>query len=109
MGSHSSNSFGFLDRLALVEGVKSEGTCLAEEGLDQIVKPVLRILHPAQELVGPRTVSVRSGSDGSLILWGFRQSGLFVCAASRDGSRSKPELAAALHGAQDWTRFFGKS
>jgi hypothetical protein len=102
-------TFSRIDPFTAMRGPPVLFTALAEKDLDQIVKPVLRILHAAQELVGPRTVSVRSGSDGSLILWVFRQSGLFVCAASRDGSRSKPELAAALHGAQDWTRFFGRS
>ena len=61
MGSHSSNPFGFLDRLALVEGVKSEGTCLAMEGLDQIVKPVLRILSNSHCEQGPgKTVGLRA-------------------------------------------------
>src|ERR1035438_3332227 len=48
------------------------------------------------KLPGPRTVPVRSGSDGSRYFWCIEYPGLCLRAANRDGSRSDPELDAAL-------------
>jgi hypothetical protein len=48
------------------------------------------------KLPGPRTVPVRSGSDGSRYFWCIEYPRLFLRAANRDGSRSDPELDAAL-------------
>src|ERR1039458_6328717 len=45
---------------------------------------------------GSRTVPVRSGHDGSRVLWFFEHPGLILCATNRDGSRSGPERGAAL-------------
>ena len=51
-------------------------------------------------LYGPRTVPVRSGHDGSRIPQSFEHTDLLLRAANRDGSRSDPELEAALRNAR---------
>ena len=52
--------------------------------------------HGCIKLIGPRAVPARSGHDGSLTFWFSAHPGVFLRAASRDGSRSDPELDAAL-------------
>ena len=47
-------------------------------------------------LHGPQTVPVRSGHDSSRTLQFFEHFELFLLAANRDGSRSDPELDAAV-------------
>src|ERR1035441_6184603 len=46
----------------------------------------------------PRTVPVRSGPGDSRVFWYCEHPGLFLRAANRDGSRSHPELDAAMGG-----------
>jgi hypothetical protein len=48
------------------------------------------------KLGGPRAVPARSGQDSTRTFSLPEPPGLFLCAASRDGSRSDPELAAVL-------------
>jgi hypothetical protein len=50
------------------------------------------LCHGCIKLTGPRAVPARSGHDGSLIFWCFAHPGVFLCATSRDGSRSDPEM-----------------
>ena len=47
------------------------------------------------KLTGPRAVSARSAQDHSMVLVKYGPPGAVVAAASRDGSRSDPELDSA--------------
>jgi hypothetical protein len=63
------------------------------------LKPKRFAVFPGQggiTLSGPRTVPVRSGPESSRTFWYSKRPALFLCAASRDVSRSAPELDAAL-------------
>jgi predicted Zn-dependent peptidase len=72
----------------------------------QVPKPDRRYRN---QLTGPRAVPARSGHEGSRTLWFSKHLGVFVRAASRDGSRSDPEPDATVSQGRNPKREAGRS
>jgi hypothetical protein len=59
------------------------------------------------KLPGPRTVPARSAQKHASVLGKPERQGSVGAAASRDGSRSDPELDEALSECENWERGIG--